>query len=90
MGGRHSKQKQQAAGELSGSSSSSFMDSEGRELAPPEMLAFLETASGAKWLANILLGMVLAVDRAVVVVRDGPSSISAGVRPNGADCPGLG
>jgi hypothetical protein len=77
MGGRHSKQKQQAAGELSGSSSSSFMDSEGRELAPPELLAFLETASGAKWLANILLGMVLATDLAVVVVCRVPSSGAA-------------
>jgi hypothetical protein len=76
MGGRHSKQKQQAAGDLSGSSSSSsFMDSEGRELAPPEMLAFLETASGAKWLANILLGMVLAAGCAVVVVCRVPSSV---------------
>jgi hypothetical protein len=32
------------------------MDSEGREQAPPEMLAFLETTSGSKWLASILLG----------------------------------
>lgn len=58
MGGRHSKRQRDAgaaAGELS--SSSSAMDSEGREQAPPEMLAFLETTSGSKWLAGILLGM---------------------------------
>lgn len=32
------------------------MDSDGREAAPPEMLTFLETTSGASWLAGILLG----------------------------------
>lgn len=32
------------------------MDSEGRELAPPEMLQFLDTQSGARWLAEVMLG----------------------------------
>lgn len=52
MGGRHSKSER--SGEAS--SSSSADDTDGRESAPPEMLAFLETTSGSKWLAGILLG----------------------------------
>lgn len=53
MGSRHSKQRRQSEDVVS---TSSGMDSEGREAAPPELLSFLETASGARWLAGILLG----------------------------------
>lgn len=51
MGSKHSK----SAGPIP-EPTSSGMDSDGREAAPPEMLTFLETTSGASWLAGILLG----------------------------------
>jgi hypothetical protein len=54
MGGKGSKQRRASQDECSNSGSG--MDSQGREDAPPEMLAFLETTSGAKWLSGVVLG----------------------------------
>lgn len=53
---RQQRQEEQRNGSGDASSSGSGMDSEGRELAPPEMLQFLDTQSGARWLAEVMLG----------------------------------
>jgi hypothetical protein len=54
MGSKNSKQRRDTQDDFSNSGSG--MDSQGREDAPPEMLAFLETSSGARWLAGVVLG----------------------------------
>lgn len=57
---KSARRRQADREDAAGTSSGSLDSDDGRELAPPEMLLFLETASGARWLADILLGTSLA------------------------------
>lgn len=54
---KSARRRQVAREDAAGTSSGSVDSDDGRELAPPELLLFLETASGARWLAGILLDL---------------------------------